>query len=266
MVQASFESRVRRGRRPACCNTTGREAFDAVRMLKSRRSRRSTRPRTAPSTRASAYGEALRQIAQLIKADVGLEVAFAEAGGWDHHVNEGAAVGQLATRLDDFARGIAALARDLGDRMEDVVILTMSEFGRAVAENGNRGTDHGHGNAMMVIGGRASAAARSTAAGRAWRASSATRAATWRSRPTSERVRRGRARPSRPDRHQPRVSGVQGSGGRSDSLRSSRQIPSSKLHIPTTPNSQTPNEPRAPKPNPRRAQATASRGVGTWPL
>ena len=84
---------------------------------------------------------------------MGLEVAFAESGNWDHHVNEGAADGQIATRLDDFARGIAALVRDLGDRMNDVVVLTMSEFGRAVAENGNRGTDHGHGNAMLVIGG-----------------------------------------------------------------------------------------------------------------
>ena len=89
----------------------------------------------------------------MIKADVGLEVAFAESGNWDHHVNEGAADGQIATRLDDFSRGIAALVRDLGDRMSDVMVLTMSEFGRAVAENGSRGTDHGHGNAMMVIGG-----------------------------------------------------------------------------------------------------------------
>jgi uncharacterized protein (DUF1501 family) len=68
-------------------------------------------------------------------------------------VNQGAGQGQLATRLDDFARAIAALVTDLGDRMEDTVVLTMSEFGRAVSENGNRGTDHGHGNAMMVIGG-----------------------------------------------------------------------------------------------------------------
>ena len=88
-----------------------------------------------------------------MKADVGLEVAFAESGNWDHHANEGAATGLLANRLDDLARGIAALARDLGDRMQDVVILTMSEFGRAVAENGSRGTDHGHGNAMMILGG-----------------------------------------------------------------------------------------------------------------
>jgi len=151
MVQASFESEYAAAA-DRVLHSTGREAFDAVRML-----READPSRYAPGNGAeyprSAYGEALKQIAQLIKADVGLEVAFAESGNWDHHVNEGAAVGQLAARLDDFGRGIAALVRDLGDRMQDVVILTMSEFGRAVAENGNRGTDHGHGNAMLVVGG-----------------------------------------------------------------------------------------------------------------
>jgi uncharacterized protein (DUF1501 family) len=131
---------------------TSRDAFDAIRMLKSADPARYA-PENGAEYPRSAYGDALKQIAQLIKADVGLEVAFAESGNWDHHVNEGAAVGLLANRLDDFARGIAALVRDLGDRMADVVIMTMSEFGRAVAENGNRGTDHGHGNAMMVLGG-----------------------------------------------------------------------------------------------------------------
>jgi uncharacterized protein (DUF1501 family) len=101
----------------------------------------------------SPFGQALRQIAQLIKADVGLEVPFAELGGWDTHVNQGASTGQLAVRLDDLARGIAALVTDLGDTMQDTVVMTMSEFGRAVNENGNRGTDHGHGNAMLVMGG-----------------------------------------------------------------------------------------------------------------
>jgi uncharacterized protein (DUF1501 family) len=101
----------------------------------------------------SPFGQSLRQIAQLTKANVGLEVAFADVGGWDTHVNQGSGQGQLAGRLDDFSRSIAALVRDLGDRMADTVVLTMSEFGRAVNENGNRGTDHGHGNAMMVIGG-----------------------------------------------------------------------------------------------------------------
>ena len=150
-VQASFESEYAAAAQ-GVLQQTGREAFDAVRMLKSADPTRYVPEHGAEYPR-SAYGQALRQIAQLIKADVGLEVAFAESGNWDHHVNEGAANGQIAARLDDFAQGIGALARDLGDRMADVVILTMSEFGRAVSENGSGGTDHGHGNAMMVIGG-----------------------------------------------------------------------------------------------------------------
>src|SRR5262249_15867891 len=89
---------------------------------------------------------------QLAKSEIGLEIAFAETGNWDHHVNEGSTQGLLATRLDDFGRGLAALVRDLGDRMSDTVIMTMSEFGRAVSENGNRGTEHGHGNATLVVG------------------------------------------------------------------------------------------------------------------
>jgi uncharacterized protein (DUF1501 family) len=128
----------------------GTQAFDAVKMMKSADPAR-YQPENGAEYPRSSYGDALRQIAQLIKADVGLEVAFAETGGWDTHANQ---PGALAGRLDDFGRGLAALVRDLGDRMGDVVILTMSEFGRAVAENGNRGTDHGHGNAMLVIGGQ----------------------------------------------------------------------------------------------------------------
>jgi uncharacterized protein (DUF1501 family) len=151
MVQSSFEAEY-----AAAANrvlqTTAREAFDAVKMLK-----KVDPGQYAPANGAeyprSPFGQALQQIAQLIKADVGLEVAFAESGNWDHHANEGAATGVLANRLDDLARGIAALTRDLGDRMQDVVVMTMSEFGRTVAENGARGTDHGHGNAMMIVGG-----------------------------------------------------------------------------------------------------------------
>jgi uncharacterized protein (DUF1501 family) len=101
----------------------------------------------------SPFGQALQEIARLAKADVGLEIAFAESNQWDHHANEGGATGQIGNRLDDLASGIAAIVRDLGDHMADTVILTMSEFGRTVGENGNRGTDHGHGNAMMAIGG-----------------------------------------------------------------------------------------------------------------
>jgi uncharacterized protein (DUF1501 family) len=101
----------------------------------------------------SDFGRRLEQIAQLVKADVGMEIAFADVGGWDTHVNQGGATGQLAGRLDDFAQSIAALVTDLGERMSDVVILTMSEFGRMARENGNRGTDHGHAGAMFAIGG-----------------------------------------------------------------------------------------------------------------
>ena len=151
MVQSSFEAEYAAAAN-SVLHSTGREAFDAVKMLK-----KADPSQYAPSNGAdyprSPFGEALKQIAQLVKADVGLEVAFAESGNWDHHANEGAALGILANRLDDLSRGISALVRDLGERMQDVVVLTMSEFGRTVAENGNRGTDHGHGNAMMVIGG-----------------------------------------------------------------------------------------------------------------
>ena len=150
-VEAAFE-REYAAAAAGVLHNTGREAFDAVRMLKA-----ADPSQYAPANGAeyprSPFGEALAQIAQLVKADVGLEVAFAESGNWDHHVNEGGATGQMATRLDDLARGVAALVRDLGDRMQDVVLLTMSEFGRAVAENGSRGTDHGHANAMMIVGG-----------------------------------------------------------------------------------------------------------------
>jgi uncharacterized protein (DUF1501 family) len=131
---------------------TGREAFDAMKMLKTTDPSK-YQPENGAEYPRSPFGQALRQIAQLIKADVGVEVAFADVGGWDTHVNQGSSQGQLAGRLDDFSRGMAALTTDLGDRMADTVVLTMSEFGRAVAENGNRGTDHGHGNAMFVIGG-----------------------------------------------------------------------------------------------------------------
>ena len=151
MVQSSFE-REYAAAADRVLNNTSRDAFNAIRMMKDADPQRYA-PANGAEYPPSAYGLALKQIAQLIKANVGLEVAFAESGQWDHHANEGAATGQLANRLDDFARGIAALARDLGDRMADVVVVTMSEFGRTVAENGNRGTDHGHGNAMMILGG-----------------------------------------------------------------------------------------------------------------
>ncbi len=133
-------------------HATGAETFDAVRQLREANPQRYTAEHGAEYPR-SEFGQRLRQIAQLVKSDVGLEVAFADVGGWDTHVNQGGATGQLANRLGDFAASIAALVTDLGDRMDDVVILTMSEFGRMARQNGNGGTDHGHAGSMFVIGG-----------------------------------------------------------------------------------------------------------------
>jgi len=151
MVGASFEAEYAAAA-DKVLNGTGREAFDAIKMLKVADPAK-YQPENGADYPRSPFGQALKQIAQLTKANVGLEVAFADVGGWDTHVNQGASQGQLAGRLDDFSHSIAALVADLGDRLGDTVILTMSEFGRAVNENGNRGTDHGHGNAMMIIGG-----------------------------------------------------------------------------------------------------------------
>jgi uncharacterized protein (DUF1501 family) len=136
----------------AMLGATGREAFDAIKMLKDANPQ-GYAPANGAEYPRSGFGDAMRQIAQIVKSDLGLEVAFAELGQWDHHANEGGSTGQIANRLGDFASGISAFAKDLGDRMADVVVVTMSEFGRTVKENGNRGTDHGHGNAMLIMGG-----------------------------------------------------------------------------------------------------------------
>ncbi len=130
----------------------GAETFDAMKLLHAANPAQ-YRPADGAIYPTSPFGRALQQIAQLVKANVGLEIAFTDVGGWDTHVNQGAVNGQLAQRLDDFGRGIAALTADLGDQMSDVVIVTMSEFGRMVKENGDAGTDHGHAGAMMVLGG-----------------------------------------------------------------------------------------------------------------
>jgi uncharacterized protein (DUF1501 family) len=131
---------------------TARETFEAVDFLE-QVDPASHRPANGAVYPPGAFGKSLLQVAQLIKSDVGLEVAFSEIGGWDHHVNEGGVRGPLANLLRQFSAGIGAFVRDLGDRMDDVVVVTLSEFGRTARENGNRGTDHGHATAMFVIGG-----------------------------------------------------------------------------------------------------------------
>src|SRR5437762_1533828 len=129
---------------------TGKETFEAINYLKQVNPAQ-FKPENGANYPNTPFGNALRQIAQLIKGGVGLEVAFADIGGWDTHVNEGNQQGQLSNLLRQFSQAIAALYTDLGTRMDDVVILTMSEFGRTVKENGNRGTDHGHANAMFIV-------------------------------------------------------------------------------------------------------------------
>ncbi len=134
---------------------TGKETFSAVKMMQSIQKQPYT-PANSAKYPGGRFGQSLQQIARLIKADVGLEVAFADIGGWDTHVNEVGAqptAGQLANNLTDFGQALAAFYQDLGDRMQDVAVVTMSEFGRTARENGNRGTDHGHANVMFAMGG-----------------------------------------------------------------------------------------------------------------
>jgi len=131
---------------------TGKETFDAVKMLKASDPSK-YQPAPGANYPRGPLGNALRQVAQLMKADLGVEVAFSDIGGWDTHVNEGAAQGQLAGRLTELSQSLAAFWTDMGDLAENTVVVTMSEFGRTARENGNRGTDHGHANVMFVMGG-----------------------------------------------------------------------------------------------------------------
>ena len=132
---------------------TGQETFEAVKMLKAANPAQYTPAKGADYPRGR-FSDSLRQLAQLIKANLGVQVAFADIGGWDHHVNEGNTQGQLANVLREFSESLSAFWIDLGDLADDTVLITMSEFGRTARENGNRGTDHGHANVMFVMGGR----------------------------------------------------------------------------------------------------------------
>jgi uncharacterized protein (DUF1501 family) len=132
--------------------TSSREAFEAVQLLKQANPTQ-YQPANGAMYPRGRLGAAMLQIAQLIKANVGLQVAFADVTGWDTHVNQGAGEGQLAARLADFGLALEAFAKDVGEGLRDVVVLTMSEFGRTIRENGSLGTDHGHATAMLVLGG-----------------------------------------------------------------------------------------------------------------
>jgi uncharacterized protein (DUF1501 family) len=130
--------------------STGGDTFEAMKVLDSVAG--DGRGAVAAGYPASPLGSSLAQIARLVRAQVGLEVAFAESGGWDTHVRQGAATGTFAQRGRDLAQSIAAFWSDLGEHRSDVVVLTMTEFGRTVRENGSAGTDHGHASCSFVLG------------------------------------------------------------------------------------------------------------------
>jgi uncharacterized protein (DUF1501 family) len=133
-------------------HAAGDETFEAVKMLRAANPAQYT-PGPGVEYPSSDFGNNMRQIAQLLKANLGVEAAFTDVQGWDTHHNQGGAEGQLSNRLRDFSAAIAGFWRDLGDNAENVTLVTMSEFGRTARENGTGGTDHGHANAMFVLGG-----------------------------------------------------------------------------------------------------------------
>jgi uncharacterized protein (DUF1501 family) len=151
-VSTAFESMYDQST-DSLLHRTGDSTFEAIRML------RATNPeKYVPAADAnypdSVFAKNMKQVAQLLKSDLGMEVAFTDLTGWDTHENQGSMEGQLANRLRDFSDTLAAFWRDLGDEAENVTVVTMSEFGRTARQNGTGGTDHGHANAMLVLGGR----------------------------------------------------------------------------------------------------------------
>lgn len=150
MVSKSFEDLYDQAS-STLLKETGKESFDAIKMLQ-KTDVKNYKPSNGAEYPASALGNSLKQIAQLIKMDVGLEVAFAEHGGWDTHYNQGTEQGSFARNAVDLSNSIAAFWKDLGQLQDDVTIMSMTEFGRTVKQNGTGGTDHGRGSCNFIIG------------------------------------------------------------------------------------------------------------------
>lgn len=132
-------------------NKTGKDSFEAIKMLKEKNIN-SFKPKMGIVYPNSPLGNALKQIAALIKMDVGLEVAFAESGGWDTHYNQGTINGSMARNLNDLSESMNAFWNDIEPYQDEVTLMTMTEFGRTVHENGTGGTDHGRASCMFVLG------------------------------------------------------------------------------------------------------------------
>ncbi|WP_263375610.1 DUF1501 domain-containing protein [Granulicella aggregans] len=137
----------------AVLHGTGQETFEAVKMLKSADPAK-YQPAAGVVYPNGGFGNSMKQIAQLMKANLGVEAAFSDIGGWDTHQNQGAATGQLAGRLKEFSEAISAFWMDMGADAQNITLVTMSEFGRTARQNGTGGTDHGHANVMFVLGGQ----------------------------------------------------------------------------------------------------------------
>jgi len=150
-VSAAFESMYDQSS-DSLLHSAGDSTFEAIKMLRATDPAH-YQPDAAAAYHNSPFAKNLMQIAQLLKADLGVEAAFTDIGGWDTHQNQGSVNGQLADRLRDFSDSIAAFWRDMGTAAENVTLVTMSEFGRTAHQNGTGGTDHGHANAMFVLGG-----------------------------------------------------------------------------------------------------------------
>lgn len=132
-------------------NKTGKESFDAVKMLQ-KADTKNYKPANGVVYPVSGLGNSLKQMAQLIKMDVGLEVAFTECGGWDTHYNQGVDTGVFARNVTDLSDCITAFWKDIEAYQDDVDVMTMTEFGRTVKQNGTGGTDHGRGSCMFILG------------------------------------------------------------------------------------------------------------------
>lgn len=130
---------------------TGKESFDAVKSLQ-KVDTKNYKPEFNAEYPNSTLGKSLKQIAQLIKMDVGLEVAFAESGGWDTHFNQGTENGAFARNVADLSQSIVAFWTDLTAYQDDLTVMTMTEFGRTVKQNGTGGTDHGRGSCNFILG------------------------------------------------------------------------------------------------------------------
>jgi uncharacterized protein (DUF1501 family) len=136
---------------PGLLQNTAKESFEAVKMIQ-KADIKNYKPANNAVYPNTALGNSLKQIAQLIKMQIGLELAFTESGGWDTHFNQGTDTGIFARNVTDLSNSIIAFWTDLGQYQDDTLLMTMTEFGRTVHQNGTGGTDHGRASCNFILG------------------------------------------------------------------------------------------------------------------